>query len=579
MNNYDLIIVGAGPAGIFTAVELLRHGSKKKILLVEKGKPVEKRHCPKAELGHCVNCRPTCAITTGFSGAGAFSDGKLSLSYEVGGDLPSLIGEEFAQELINYTDKIYLEFGADPHVEGIYTGEDIKEIRKNAIHAGLKLVDCPIRHLGTEEGDSDCSHDVAAESRTCHVQQLAVIISRSHVENIKLRAVCRQTCMYSCRYSGSQVTTYGCSAEQHYIRLVFINNIYEHMCIRLCHICLEFFLVNYDNLIGTVTTETLYNVIRNLIAKDNCCYICIKILCQLCTFADKLVRYACDNIVNLLNKDHYAFIILNIHLCHHFPSNNVLSNQLLYNVVSRFLGIQLNLFALTLESFREGLKHLCRRTLQTEVGLVNRDIFLRPNGNINFVSVEYAAGSHITRIVQLSESCQQARHLNLEHMITIVILSLNDEAVALNLDALCVRDADETEMLSYLRTNLSRIAIDSLTACDDQIVLEILNCCCNCRRCRPCISAAKRTAGEQNSFVSAHSESFAKSEVCLRRSHGYYCNMSAVLVFQTQSSFQTCLIVRVYDRRNAVSYQCFSYRIDLNFVCIRNLLNANYNFH
>ena len=99
MEKYDLIIVGAGPAGIFTAVELLRHGSKKKMLLVEKGKPVEKRHCPKAEVGHCVNCRPTCAITTGFSGAGAFSDGKLSLSYEVGGDLPTLIGEEFAQEL------------------------------------------------------------------------------------------------------------------------------------------------------------------------------------------------------------------------------------------------------------------------------------------------------------------------------------------------------------------------------------------------------------------------------------------------------------------------------------------------
>ena len=99
MEKYDLIIVGAGPAGIFTAVELLRHGSKKKMLLVEKGKPVEKRHCPKAEVGHCVNCRPTCAITTGFSGAGAFSGGKLSLSYEVGGDLPALIGEEFAQSL------------------------------------------------------------------------------------------------------------------------------------------------------------------------------------------------------------------------------------------------------------------------------------------------------------------------------------------------------------------------------------------------------------------------------------------------------------------------------------------------
>ena len=151
MEKYDLIIVGAGPAGIFTAVELLRHGSKKKMLLVEKGKPVEKRHCPKAEVGHCVNCRPTCAITTGFSGAGAFSDGKLSLSYEVGGDLPTLIGEEFAQELIDYTDKIYLEFGADPHVEGIYTGEDIYRI----MQLGADGVQMGPRFVTTEECDAD----------------------------------------------------------------------------------------------------------------------------------------------------------------------------------------------------------------------------------------------------------------------------------------------------------------------------------------------------------------------------------------------------------------------------------------
>ena len=115
--KYDLIIVGAGPAGIFTALELLRKSADPgalKICLVEKGKPVEKRHCPKDKTGHCVNCKPTCAITTGFSGAGAFSDGKLSLSYQVGGDLPELIGEDLAQDLIRYTDKIYLEFGADP---------------------------------------------------------------------------------------------------------------------------------------------------------------------------------------------------------------------------------------------------------------------------------------------------------------------------------------------------------------------------------------------------------------------------------------------------------------------------------
>ncbi|WP_394963348.1 NAD(P)/FAD-dependent oxidoreductase [Candidatus Allofournierella excrementigallinarum] len=148
---YDLVIVGAGPAGIFTALELLRKGRKEKIVIVEKGRPVEKRHCPKAETGRCMNCKPYCHITTGFSGAGAFSDGKLSLCYEVGGELPGLIGEEFAQSLIDYTDGIYLEFGADPHVEGVYDGEEIREIRKNAIKAGLKLVDCPIRHLGTEK--------------------------------------------------------------------------------------------------------------------------------------------------------------------------------------------------------------------------------------------------------------------------------------------------------------------------------------------------------------------------------------------------------------------------------------------
>ncbi len=153
MNQYDLIIVGAGPAGIFTAFEVLRNATqaKPRILLVEKGKPVEQRHCPKAEVGHCVNCKPNCAITTGFSGAGAFSDGKLSLSYEVGGELPDLIGAEFAQELIEYTDKIYLEFGADPHIEGVSDPEAIRAIRKRAIRANLKLVDCPIRHLGTEK--------------------------------------------------------------------------------------------------------------------------------------------------------------------------------------------------------------------------------------------------------------------------------------------------------------------------------------------------------------------------------------------------------------------------------------------
>ena len=149
--KYDVVIVGAGPAGIFTALEMIRNNSQKKIAILEKGHRIESRFCPKIKTKECVNCKPYCHITTGFSGAGAFSDGKLSLSYEVGGDLPSLIGADVAQETIDYTDKIYLEFGADDRIEGIGNSEEIKKIRKRAIKSGLKLVDCPIRHLGTEK--------------------------------------------------------------------------------------------------------------------------------------------------------------------------------------------------------------------------------------------------------------------------------------------------------------------------------------------------------------------------------------------------------------------------------------------
>lgn len=149
--NYDVIIVGAGPAGIFTAYELKKQKPQSKILLIEAGKQIDKRHCPKDRTNVCISCKPYCHITSGFSGAGAFSDGKLSLSYEVGGDLPNLVGAKTAQEFIDYTDKIYLDFGADTKVEGIDNNDAVKEIRRKAIQGGLKLVDCPIRHLGTEK--------------------------------------------------------------------------------------------------------------------------------------------------------------------------------------------------------------------------------------------------------------------------------------------------------------------------------------------------------------------------------------------------------------------------------------------
>ena len=153
----DVVIVGSGPAGIFTALEMIKNGTKKHITLVEKGLSIEQRRCPKSVTKKCMNCRPYCHITTGFSGAGAFSDGKLSLSCEVGGDLPSLVGADRAQDTIDYADKIYLDFGADGKIEGVSNAAEVKEIRKRAIQAGLKLIDCPIRHLGTER-----AHDIYA---------------------------------------------------------------------------------------------------------------------------------------------------------------------------------------------------------------------------------------------------------------------------------------------------------------------------------------------------------------------------------------------------------------------------------
>ena len=148
----DIVIVGAGPAGIFCALALIERGFSGRITMVDKGLAVEDRTCPKQLRGPgsgCVGCDP-CRITTGFSGAGAFSDGKLSLSPEVGGDLPELIGLDAAQRAISEVDGIYLSYGADERVEGVGNPEEVAAIRRRAIKAGLKLVDCPLRHLGTE---------------------------------------------------------------------------------------------------------------------------------------------------------------------------------------------------------------------------------------------------------------------------------------------------------------------------------------------------------------------------------------------------------------------------------------------
>ena len=149
--NVDVIIIGAGPGGIFCAYELMEKRPDLKVLMIEKGRSIEKRNCPKRITKTCAGCQP-CSITTGFAGAGAFSDGKLSLSPDVGGNLPEILGYDAATKLIHESDEIYLKFGADTSVYGVDKEAEIREIRRKAIGANLKLVECPIRHLGTEEG-------------------------------------------------------------------------------------------------------------------------------------------------------------------------------------------------------------------------------------------------------------------------------------------------------------------------------------------------------------------------------------------------------------------------------------------
>lgn len=151
MKEYDVIIIGAGPSGIFCAYELIEKKPDLKVLMIEKGRAIENRQCPKRTTKTCVGCKP-CSITTGFAGAGAFSDGKLSLSPDVGGYLPEILGYEKTEDLIRRSDEIYLKFGADKNVYGVGKEKEIHEIRRKAIQANLKLIECPIRHLGTEEG-------------------------------------------------------------------------------------------------------------------------------------------------------------------------------------------------------------------------------------------------------------------------------------------------------------------------------------------------------------------------------------------------------------------------------------------
>lgn len=147
--NYDVIIVGAGPAGIFASYELTQKRPGLKVLLLEKGRAIEGRNCPIGRGTSCSDCSP-CSITSGFGGAGAFSDGKLTLTSEFGGVLDEYIGKNEVINLIRYIDEVYVRFGGTTETHGT-DEEKIKQLTRRAASADLKFIPAEIKHLGTEK--------------------------------------------------------------------------------------------------------------------------------------------------------------------------------------------------------------------------------------------------------------------------------------------------------------------------------------------------------------------------------------------------------------------------------------------
>ena len=146
--KYDVVIIGAGPGGIFSAYEFALKRPDLKVAVFESGNPLEKRHCPidGKKVKSCLNC-PTCAIMNGFGGAGAFSDGKYNITNDFGGTLYQYIGREKALELMHYVDGINVKYGGQNTKMYSTAGSEFKKI---CMQNKLTLLEASVRHLGTD---------------------------------------------------------------------------------------------------------------------------------------------------------------------------------------------------------------------------------------------------------------------------------------------------------------------------------------------------------------------------------------------------------------------------------------------
>ncbi len=156
--KYDVIIVGAGPMGIYTAYEFMVKKPNAKVLLIDKGNDIYHRNCPILEkkIKQCpkdiygkTGCKPACSMTSGFGGCGAFSDGKFNITSDFGGWMTDYLSTDEVISLIRYVDAIQLQYGAPKELTNPNTKE-VFEIEKKAISVGLKLLRSEVRHLGTE---------------------------------------------------------------------------------------------------------------------------------------------------------------------------------------------------------------------------------------------------------------------------------------------------------------------------------------------------------------------------------------------------------------------------------------------